>query len=332
MLPDLIKGDSDEDANKMPFPTEFELAKLEPEEPFLLPGNPRISLHNPNELTDFLSHEFIDPDLDSLAPKLWVMSTQSSANISPLHRQRVKGREIIITEEPRLHLVWIYDRVFIKPLPRYLLSRKFWEDYLLSDTSPLGSRRKEICEAALGFLRSYCYLVVHESDFDIACNARLFTPGVTWTQFCNFSARLKQISDSQVSTRYSYGELRLTRLNFYTKIFLRKWQYERVHGQYGAYFSRFYGPLLFIFGIWSVILSAMQVGLGVESLAPERWEPFWHLCRWFGVLTMSGLALLMLLLALLLGGMIVDEWVYAFKCLFRKKRQRRGQNDKTHGV
>ena len=58
------------------------------------------------------------------------MSTQSSANINALHRQRVKGRHIIITEEVRLHLVWIHDRIFVKPLPKYLLSHVFWEWFL----------------------------------------------------------------------------------------------------------------------------------------------------------------------------------------------------------
>jgi hypothetical protein len=30
---------------------------------------------------------------------------------------------IVVTEDPRLHLVWIYDRVFIKPPVRLLLER-----------------------------------------------------------------------------------------------------------------------------------------------------------------------------------------------------------------
>lgn len=170
---------------------------------------------------------------------------------------------------------------------------------------------------------------MHESDFDIACNkdVRLLPSGIAWTQFCDFSARFKEISDSQVSTRYTYGELRLTRLNFYTKLFLHKWQYERIHGQYGTY-----GPLLFVFAIWSVILSAMQVELGVAPLASERWEPFWHLCRWFSVLTLAGLTLLTLSLVLLLVGMIVDEFLYALRCLFRKKRHQRIQDNRSHNV
>ena len=44
---------------------------------------------------------------------------QSSADISPLHRQRVKGRAVIVTEDPKLYLVWFYDHIFIKPLPGF---------------------------------------------------------------------------------------------------------------------------------------------------------------------------------------------------------------------
>ena len=76
---------------------------------------------NATQLRRFLYRELWAVDLERMAPHLWIMSTQSSSNVSPLHQQKVKGREIVVTEDPRLHLVWIYDRVFIKPLPRYVL-------------------------------------------------------------------------------------------------------------------------------------------------------------------------------------------------------------------
>ncbi|CAG8979288.1 hypothetical protein HYALB_00012671 [Hymenoscyphus albidus] len=92
------------------------------------------------------------------------MSTYSSSNINPLHRQRVKGREIIITEEP----LWFHDRIYIKPLPKYLLSYRFWEMFLVNQSTCLGGRRDAIRKAALGYLRTYRYLIQHESDFHIA--------------------------------------------------------------------------------------------------------------------------------------------------------------------
>lgn len=90
-----------------------------------LPGYPRIFIRDSEKLRDHLVHEFYSEDLEKLAPKLWLMSTQSSSNISPLHRQKVKARNIVITEDPRLHLAWVGDRIFIKPMPLYLLSYNF---------------------------------------------------------------------------------------------------------------------------------------------------------------------------------------------------------------
>lgn len=103
-------------------------------------------------------------------------------------------------------------------------------------------------------------------DFEIARNeTRLLPSDITWTEFCAFSKDFLDISDDDVSERYHYGELRLTRLYLYAKLIIGKFQYERVHGQYGAFFACFYGPLLFIFGILSIILSGMQVELGYRS-------------------------------------------------------------------
>ena len=140
-----------------------------------LPGHPRISLQDAAQLRSFLYRELWAVDLERMARHLWIMSTQSSSNVSPLHQQKVKGREIIVTEDPRLHLVWIYDRVFIKPLPRYLLSYTFWSEHMSNEKSTLwGSNEEEqetctrIRISALGFLRTYYHLIQHESDFEIA--------------------------------------------------------------------------------------------------------------------------------------------------------------------
>ncbi|EON65746.1 hypothetical protein W97_04985 [Coniosporium apollinis CBS 100218] len=133
-----------------------------------LPGQPCILLSDCIRTKQFLIKEFWAHDLEVMAPRLWVMSTQSSANVNPLHRQKVKGREIVVTEDPRLHLVWIHDRIFIKPLPRYLLSHAFWEQFLLSKSSTLTDRRDTIRKAAMGYLRTYRHLIQHESDFVIA--------------------------------------------------------------------------------------------------------------------------------------------------------------------
>ncbi len=146
-----------------PFAREFEFNKefqtsrqdsLTTHPPCNLPRHPRVRLNDTTKLTAFLEQEFPSQDMDGMAPHLWMMSTQSSANISPLHRQKVKGRDIVVTEDPKLHLVWLYDRVFIKPISKYLLSHAFWEVFLICNTSPLGSKREQVLAYALGYLRT----------------------------------------------------------------------------------------------------------------------------------------------------------------------------------
>ena len=94
-----------------------------------LPGRPRIQIQN-TIVESHLESELMTKDLDKLVPHLWLVGKQDSTHISSLTHQRVRGREIVITENPELHLLWIYERVFNKPLPNYLLSHSFWEFYL----------------------------------------------------------------------------------------------------------------------------------------------------------------------------------------------------------
>ena len=298
-----------------------------------LPGQPRIYLGPlPGPLFEYLENDLCTRDLDAILPKLWLMATRSSGNVSPLHHQRVKWRQIIITENPRLHLLWIDDHIFIKPLPMYLLSYDFWEKYLLPDSSSIAGlnqksapavyperneQKKDLAKAALGFLRTYLLLIQYHSDFDIALSYRLMPTNTTFESFCLFSSRLETIKDSEVAPRYHYGELRLTRLNIWCKIFLRRWHYETVHRQYGQYFARFYGPLLFTFGVFSVILSALQVEMAVENqyqsgnLLGFEWPQFWLFSRVFSVLSLVAVGLPTLAILVLLIGKPMMEMKYA---------------------
>jgi hypothetical protein len=293
-----------------------------------LPGHPCIMLKDSARIRQFLDKEFCAHDLEVMAPHLWVMSTQSSANINPLHRQRVKGREIVVTEDPRLHLVWNHDRIFIKPIPRYLLSHAFWRMFLLSKSSQLGDHRDAIRKAAMGYLRTYRYLIQHESDFIIAQqdHLRLVPQDVEWTMLCRFVSELGCIKDGDVSGRYYYGELRLTRLNFYAPLFLRKAYFEQVHGQYSDYFARFYGPILFIFAIVSTILNAMQVDMAVEQVSATHWFSLWSISRWFSVISFVGAGCIFFLFTLLWSWMILDEWIYAIKCLRKRRHEIHNQS------
>lgn len=277
-----------------------------------LPSQPSIALSDLPRIRSFLKDDLCSSDLETMAPRLWIMTTLSSENINALHRQRVKGREIIVTEEPRLHLVWIHNRIFIKPLPRYLLSYAFWEGYLDERSNKLGKYQSDIRKAASGFLRTYRYLIRHETDFNIAQQEHLslIPKDIDWRSFSRFIAELSSIDDAAVSKRYRYGELRLTRLNLYAPLLLRKFHFEQVHGQYGDFFARLYGPILFVFALVSTILSSMQVALAAEQLVTVQWVSMWHVSRWFSVLSLIGSAVVAGWFVLLWLWMFLDEWVY----------------------
>ncbi|KAG9228859.1 hypothetical protein BJ875DRAFT_508267 [Amylocarpus encephaloides] len=225
------------------------------------------------------------------------MSTNSSSNINPLHRQRVKGREIIVTEEPRLHLVWFHDRIYIKPLPKYLLSHRFWEIYLVNQSTCLGDRQDAIRKAALGYLRSYRYLIRHESDFTIAKQdqLRLIPHDVGWAAFCQFISASDQIKD----------------VDFH---------FEQIHVQYGDYFARFYGPILFIFAIVSTILDSMQVELAVDQNDSADWISLWPVFRYFSAIVLIGAVLVSFCFIVLWLWLFLDEWIYTTRFRRQKKR------------
>ena len=97
----------------------------------------------------------------------------------------VYHHDIVITEEVRLHLVWIHDSIFIKPLPKYLLSHVFWERILGANSNQADDRSENIRKAMLGFLRTYRYLIQYESDFMIARqdHLRQIPQTIQWTDF-----------------------------------------------------------------------------------------------------------------------------------------------------
>ncbi|KAK6373531.1 hypothetical protein LTS17_008023 [Exophiala oligosperma] len=291
-----------------------------------LPGHPRISLRNVPLSTSFLERKLCSEELDRMAPHLWMMSLNSSTNISPLHRQLVKGRDIVITEDPMLHLVWLPDRIYVKPLPAYLLSFVFWDHYLLGRSLPLTQRsRDRIREAALGYLRTWSYLVRHESDLFLAQKFHLIPSSISWAQFCAFTSLFDAIADADVSKRYAFGELRLTRLNLYCKLFLGKMRLHRFPATtYGTYFSRFKTPFLFVFAVLSVVLNAVQVGLAVEPLTARQWPGIWTMGRVLMVLTLCCSLTLTVFLGVLFMLRFGLEWRHAILDEIYRRRTRVG--------
>ncbi|KFA54456.1 hypothetical protein S40293_10222 [Stachybotrys chartarum IBT 40293] len=74
-----------------------------------------------------------------------------------------------------MHLIWTTSRIFLKPIPRFLLEPCFWTEYLYCGHE---YERCGLRKCALSFLFSYAALLSYESDFRIAEEKRLLPLGV----------------------------------------------------------------------------------------------------------------------------------------------------------
>ena len=281
--------------------------------------------------------------LNQLHDHLWFVGKKSHSHIDAIHQHVIKERSLIVAEDSALHMVWYYKTVYLKPIPRYLLSYTFWERYLLPSEQQRSGKvntdstfdvdaMTEPCRAALGFLRSYSYLIVHDSDFQLARQVNLIPKDTTSREFRLFIGYFRSIPDAAVTPRYHYGQLRLTRLNLVVRLLqprslgaLLFRRYHQGHMQTGQYIQRFGTPLLFLFAANSLILSAMQVTLA--ALGNDTWHAFVKVSRGFSV----GVIVLILNLAFwtLLG--IVAFLLYQGQFALRM-RKRDNQKHKTASI
>lgn len=192
-----------------------------------------------------------------------------------MHRQKLLGCNIFVTEDPDEHLIWFENQIFIKPLPDLLLVYDYWNDNLCSDP--------ELRKSACGFLLSYAWLVPYKSDLNIAKEYGLLSNDIEWANWVEFldafldNINLETLSD--VNERYKYGELRLSRLNaiyrfappaYSLRNFIRG--YRSGSTWYQAFFERHFKWMLAVFALITVFLSALQVGLATTKLQGN--EPF----------------------------------------------------------
>ncbi|KAK4225239.1 hypothetical protein QBC38DRAFT_457444 [Podospora fimiseda] len=93
---------------------------------------PRIAFSDHGSVYKRPRHDLWARDLEDIAHRLWWMSKVDSHNVSALHRQHVKARKIVITDEVKPHLLWTGNTIFIKPIPEYLMLYDFWTRFLIS--------------------------------------------------------------------------------------------------------------------------------------------------------------------------------------------------------
>jgi hypothetical protein len=290
------------------------------DEKHYLPSQPLISLED-GEVLPFVEKDIPTQSLNQKSPWLWLVATPKSTHVSALHAQISRGRNIVITEDPELHLVWISNRVFIKPLPAYLLSYAFWSYFLFPDkalSKDDQQRRIDILQAALGYVRTYLYLIQHESDLKIAKQECLVPSDLELEKWMAFIKGFRYVEVRQVSGRYHYGDLRLTRLNFWAVPILRRWHFRKATWQYAEHFARYVTPLLFVFMTWSLILNSMQVGLQSRP----SWGRLGDVSAVFSVASLIGVVAVA---AFLFGCFCIlagREILYAFGKQMRKRRRK----------
>jgi len=192
----------------------------------------------------------------------------------PLHRYKMMGFEVLVTQQMDLHLLKFSTKVLLKPLPEWILSYEFWEKYLCAD--------EELWKSAAGWILSYVWLLCSPVDLKIAHECFLLPSFVTWHWWRDFVTEFLDAEKGgvdmnaldMVNKRYHFGDLRLGRINsiyrtrFLTTHFVRGYLYG--YNRYVVFFQRNFSWILIVFVFFSLVLSAMQVGAGLPGLQENR--------------------------------------------------------------
>ncbi|KAK5655506.1 hypothetical protein OQA88_5777 [Cercophora sp. LCS_1] len=307
-----------------------------------LPGQPRARLHvlaqdhrpEHNTLLGYLRKAHLTDGLDELLPymRYIFVQTPSYKHIMPLHHQQARKREIMVNEEPGLHLVWYYERIFIKPIPAYFYSQAFWT--YLKDAEPA------VFKAAVGFMRSYGFLIQYEIDFDEGVSKHLIPKKPdghfpTYEEFCDFIEPFTHVDDKHVSRRFHYGELRLTRINRTAFFFKGRLAYFHIHLQWGSFLEHILAPIITVFAVFSVVLNSMQVSLAaldMETVNNENgWPSFISISLWFPISIIISIAIVLLIAVAGISIMGVKDFLHGNKVRRRRKRDV-DTDEKSHGM
>ena len=250
-----------------PFSEKYTLSKLTPIYPVLIRTESQL-IQPWQEKESFLKATLQTPKLDKIHDHLWLAGLPKAAR--PIHRQKLLGRQLIITENADEHLVWHESRIFLKPLPDFLLNYTYWKDMLCSD--------ERLHRSACGLLLSYAWLISYESDLKIAQENHFLPKDIDWPQWTfflqDFLSHINLATLKQVDRRFKYGELRLTRLNSLYRVMPAVFSFSNlVRGGFmssstwqSSMFRRNFAWLLTVLVYLTVVLSALQVGLGTQML------------------------------------------------------------------
>lgn len=185
-------------------------------------------------------------------------------------------------------------------------------------------------------MRSYSHLIQYESDFSLALEKGLIprrspcgsltTTGkdeITFESFVRLITSFDRFDDEHVSPRYSYGELRLTRLNFYSRIFLGKLTFHHINAQWGTFINGAITPFVIVFAVFAIVLNAMQVELAVQNCSNvgSSWAAFASASKWTAVIVLIVVLLTILFIVVLVLIMFFHDLWFARSILRDKKKQ-----------
>lgn len=197
-----------------------------------------------------------------------------------LHFQVAVGREIVIVDRMDLHLLWANDgRLFLKPIPRFLLHPQFWHDNLncprgCTCPEPAALCKSNLRKVALGFLCTYSCLISSETDFFLANEKRLIPRKdgdvtIGWTEWKKMTRELLQrYTPESIHPRFLHAELRLSRINMIHRFtrFPPFESYIRGWNNYGSFYRDNLAWMSATAVFVALVLTAMQVGLATERL------------------------------------------------------------------
>ena len=163
-------------------------------------GFQELKQEDPAIFKQYLDHELDVKRLNGIHDHLWLAGLPRPAR--PLSQQLMLGRAVVFTGAADLHLAWDNARIFIKPLPEFLLCHTIWEKHLSKD--------KELYEAAAGLLLSYLWLEPTKLDLKIAQERNLLPNTIAWQQWVGISRTTLQNLDffnfRNINVRYRYGD------------------------------------------------------------------------------------------------------------------------------
>jgi hypothetical protein len=239
---------------------------------------------NPAEDTPaFLRRELSLGRLADMLRHLWFAGAKRPA--MPLHFHIAMGREIVIVDRMDLHLLWTNEgRLFVKPVPRFLLDPAFCRINLQCLNACPCDTPADTCwtnprKVALGFLYTYACLISSESDFHVANEKRLLPckeddKPIKWTDWKTLVRELLRMHErapNMMHPRFLRAELRLSRINTihrFTRL-PRFDPYLRGRHNYGSLFGDNLAWMAAATVFVALVLTAMQIGLATERLKDD---------------------------------------------------------------